>query len=333
MHAGMFDQRDSLGFSLVELLVAVGIIGSLLAIVLPAVQSARSAARRVQCQNNLRQLAISAHAFHGARGHFPAGFAQRRFPAPPIYRGTSLFAQLLPFVENANLLEGWDYADPILNATGGENARTAQVVELLLCPDDILPANPVARGQWSYALTSYGGNGGTRSLDPQDATVDGVFHSTGPASEPRADQRPVSAGDIRDGTSHTLLFGERSHDDSAYESFAAAGWTEPLDSWGWWGPCGGRRSIGHVTLSSEAPLNYRLPFDFAERESASGAADTAADFQTFTRLRLSAYGSNHVGGASCAFADGSIRFISDDVATATFRAMTTREGDAGGTAQ
>jgi hypothetical protein len=89
---------------------------------------------------------VAAHNFHSARGHFPACFEQRLFLEPPIYRGTSLFVMLLLFLEDGRLHDGWNYADPVQNATSGTDSRAAQVLELLLCPDDTVPANPIAKG-------------------------------------------------------------------------------------------------------------------------------------------------------------------------------------------
>jgi prepilin-type N-terminal cleavage/methylation domain-containing protein len=312
------------GFTLVELLTVIAVVAALFALLLPAIQSARGAARRIECQNHLRQLALAAQNFHSACGHFPAGLEQRLFMDAPVYRGTSLFARLLPFLEEGPIFGDWDVTDPIQNALGGESAKTATVLPMLLCPDDVLHANPVVRGPWTYALTSYGGNGGSRTLDPQEASIDGIFHSTGPASEPESDQRPVAIHDVLDGTSHTFLFGERAHDDPRYETFAEAGWAESLSMWGWWGPCGGRKSIGHVTLSSQAPLNYRLDVPFSEDDVAAADFQAAAAFQSQVKLRLSAFGSNHPDGANFAHSDSSAHFVRDDIAHEVLRAATTR---------
>src|SRR5262249_16648336 len=100
--------RTCRAFTLVELLVVIAIIGVLVALLLPAVQMAREAARRTQCTNQLRQLAIAAHEFHDTNQAFPPGVFQLKFSAAPQYRGVSLYVKLLPYLEQVNLAQGWD---------------------------------------------------------------------------------------------------------------------------------------------------------------------------------------------------------------------------------
>ena len=145
-------------FTLVELLVVIAIIGVLVALLLPAVQAARESARRTQCTNHLRQLALAAQTFHDGNRAFPPGVHQLRFPSAPQFRGVSLFVKLLPQLEQANLAQGWDEVDPLNNTLGGTNAKTAQKLKMLLCPSDFLPQNPIPSGTTFYALTSYAGN-------------------------------------------------------------------------------------------------------------------------------------------------------------------------------
>jgi len=314
------------GFSLVELLVVIAIIGTLLALLLPAVQAARGAARRVQCANHVHQLALAAHGFHTAQRAFPPGLRQSLFPSPPIYRGTSLFVYLLPYIEYGPLEEDWDYEQPLLNTAGGPAARSAAVIPALLCPDDLIPENPFARGQRHYGMTSYGGNGGTRSYFPDLATVDGVFHTAGPASLPEANQQQVRIEMIDDGTSTTLLFGERNHHDPNFQTFARIGWADSLATVGRWSAIGGKRRIVDVTMSGHAPINYRLPFRYDQRLSACPPAGSRQDFAYYEDLRFCAWGSRHTGGANFAMADGSVRFLSEDLSLMVLQALSTRDG-------
>src|SRR5438552_1850313 len=101
------------GFTLVELLVVIAIIGVLVALLLPAVQMAREAARRTQCTNHQRQLALAAHNFHDINRAFPPGVYQLKFSAAPQFRGISVYVKLLPYLEQANLAQGWDETDPL----------------------------------------------------------------------------------------------------------------------------------------------------------------------------------------------------------------------------
>ena len=182
-----------------------------------------------------------------------------------------------------------------------------------------------------YGLGSYGGNGGRRSYFPLQSSADGIFHTTHEASEPIRYQKPVRISQVTDGLSQTLLFGERSHSDFNYKTFNEAGWGEELAKWGWWGASTSRKMIGHVTMSSHAPLNYRVPFSFAQRANQSPPADSFAVFNaTYVDLRICAFGSNHPGGANLTFCDGSTQFLNDDLSHRLFVNMTTRAaGDAG----
>jgi prepilin-type N-terminal cleavage/methylation domain-containing protein/prepilin-type processing-associated H-X9-DG protein len=316
----------SAAFTLVELLVVIAIIGVLVALLLPAVQSAREASRRSQCANHLHQLSAAAHNYHSARREFPHGLNQFEVNASPRFRGTSLFTYLLPFIEEGQLLSGWDYQFPMKNSDGGPTARTATVVRLFLCPSDLLEKNPVdVAGRW-YGLTSYGGNGGTRSVQPELSLADGTFHTTGPASEPQLNQRPVRIKDITDGSSHTLLLGERSHHDLNLPSFIYQSWGESLDYLGRWAAIGGRQRIGDVTMSAYAPINYRIPFTYENRSGANPPADTSQEFNEYMDRRFCAYGSEHPSGANFALADGSVRFVADALPQDLLRSISTRAG-------
>src|SRR5262245_14107474 len=141
------------GFTLLELLVGIAIIAVVVGLLLPAVQKMRAAANRLICQNNLKQLALACHNYHGTHSSFPPGVQQALYPDPPAYRGYSLFTYLLPYLEQDNLYRRWDFSDPLNNAAGGASAHTAVVLPALLCPSDLVPTNPVTWRRWTHAIT------------------------------------------------------------------------------------------------------------------------------------------------------------------------------------
>jgi prepilin-type N-terminal cleavage/methylation domain-containing protein len=160
-------------FTLLELLVVIAIIGVLIGLLLPAIQKVRAAAARAQCQNNLKQLATAAHQYHDTAGHFPTGLITIDRLGQRYSGATTLWVELLHYIEKANLKTKWDYTDYRNNLAGGPNATSAQVIRLLLCPADPLPreVHPLqlqdpafAYANGHYALSSYGGNAGIRSL-------------------------------------------------------------------------------------------------------------------------------------------------------------------------
>jgi prepilin-type N-terminal cleavage/methylation domain-containing protein/prepilin-type processing-associated H-X9-DG protein len=306
-------------FTLIELLVVIAIIAVLIGLLLPAVQKIREAAARMSCTNNLKQLALAAHNYHDEKGMFPNGVHPVETVGGRYVNGTCWQVELLPYLEQDNLKKKWDYTDFRNNTAGGENATTAQVLKVLLCRSDPLPklvyyadANPqlpqyaYARGY--YGLNSYGGNAGKVAAHPP--SKDGIFFQ---------DSR-IRIDDVKDGTSNTFLFGERSHLDPEFDRLSStlAPTFYPLGKWGRWASVyltsGG--SLFEHLLSATVPINYRVPADTSPE--AFLAYDGAENY------RLYAYGSGHPGGANFAFADGSVRFVSDSIPLATLRAATLR---------
>ena len=309
------------GLTLVELLVVIAVIGILVALLLPAVQAARESARRTHCANNLKQLAVAAHHYHDTHGGFPPAFILVPTSNGSFAGGTTLWAELFPYLEEYNLQSAWDYSDYRNNLRGGRNATSAQVITVLLCPSHPLPENPVdwtnisqhwpdlAWADGFYAACHYGGNGGTLPFNYFSApSRDGVFFRSS----------RVRLADITDGTSNTFLFGERSHQDPEYDRLTAAfdpGFG-PLIKWGTWGWAGDPDgACAANSLGTPVPINYRVP-----------PLPDAGDW-LWEMFRLSAFGSDHSGGANFAFADGSVRFVSEAIPLPQLQALSTREGE------
>src|SRR6478735_11911228 len=131
--------RRRSAFTLIELLVVIAIIATLIGLLLPAVQKVREAAARAKCQNNLKQLGLALHNYHGAHEAFPA--ARLPFsPPPPLVH--SALARLLPFVEQESVGRLIDFTSPPLYfagtvpPSGGNYTASITIVNLWLCPSD-----------------------------------------------------------------------------------------------------------------------------------------------------------------------------------------------------
>jgi prepilin-type N-terminal cleavage/methylation domain-containing protein/prepilin-type processing-associated H-X9-DG protein len=307
------------GFTLIELLVVIAIIAILIGLLLPAVQKVREAAGRVRCLNNLKQVALATHHYHDATGRLPTGASLPVDVRGAPTRGTNLWVELLPHFEQDNLRKKWDTNDNRTNVAGGRNATQAQIIQILLCPSDLLPervweltAATTASPPWSrgfYGLSSYGGSAGRRAV-----------HSGGPPNFPRISRdglfyldSNIRMTDIQDGASTTFLFGERLHYDPEFDLRRPLIWPEATAAGGWgrWAYVANAGAMFQVTLHAAAPINYRVP--------------SAGDFSTLEN-RGCAFGSGHPGGANFAFADGAVRFLSDRTPLPTLQALSTRAG-------
>ena len=317
--------RYRLAFTLVELLVVIAIIGMLVGILLPVVNSARGSARRTQCANRLRQLGLAAQGYVTANNHFPSGSVSKEYAASPLdtphnfYRWSAL-AHLLPHLENYAVADALDLELPLFekNFQTPEPNRSivARTIEEFLCPSDRGASQTHALGPTNYAACAGTGiDGGT----PWQA--DGLFFINS--------ETPTAA--IKDGLSNTVAFSEsilgaprpepgsripRAEADPRY--FYGFARSAPLTeascnataNWNFDRPRGSSWANGEYR--SALYNHYWLPnsaeFDCISAQVSGGTIAT----------RYSSYGwktarSLHVGGINACMADGSLRFITDDV--------------------
>ena len=219
------------GFTLVELLVVIAIIGVLVALLLPAVQAAREAARRMSCQNNVKQLSLSLHNFHDTMGHFPPGSQEQVYQKPTptngtatLITGTNWLVHILPYIEQQNLYDKYNFQLPWDNAVN--LAVASYQIKAFNCPSGSTAktpqANEVSGGQPNHVTHYYGVMGPTGSGAINGATVNytsvnaggNAHYSThgvlGLVREGSSPIPPKRMADITDGTSNTFVTGERS---------------------------------------------------------------------------------------------------------------------------
>jgi prepilin-type N-terminal cleavage/methylation domain-containing protein len=155
-------QATRTAFTLVELLVVIAIIGILVALLLPAIQAAREAARRTQCKNNLRQIGVAMHSFHDAQRKFPMGGLEWRPFGNTTKRQLAWSLFLLPYVEEANLFKRIDCTKPFDHADNA--AAAASILNVYLCPSSRRTEQlPEGRGGCDY-----GGMYGERIVRPNN---------------------------------------------------------------------------------------------------------------------------------------------------------------------
>ena len=198
-------QRASVrpGFTLIELLVTIAIIAILIALLLPAVQQAREAARRVQCKNNLKQIGLALHNYHDTHRCFSFGFD---------IHGTGWSAMILPFADQATLYNTLTFAEDGAgnwNVPGPNRDACSQIISIFHCPSCVVPDQKDWDGIPSRSPSTYTANAsGDRIVDsnagrPGSVGQPGIQHTGMFFYNSR-----VRMADITDGTSNTLMIGE-----------------------------------------------------------------------------------------------------------------------------
>lgn len=289
------------GFTLIELLVTIGIIGILVALLLPAVQATREASRKASCGNNSKQFALAIQNYHAAFKTFPPG----SYHATPTSFSWGMVSQVLPFLEQAGKFASIDFSQPHCGQhikdlqTIGAADPSSEPISSLLCPSDPAsgqsllsgPTGPLPFSGDVGVLYPVNYMGMAGSNDPD---ISSTFTACGGITNGNGiffSRSKIKFRDLLDGSSHTILFGERSIPRNL-------GWGWPI--------CGGHECEHYVTSTQGIyPGNY----------------DPNEYF-----LHLQHYWSWHPGGCHITMADGSTNFVTYSIDYETYLALSTRDG-------
>ncbi|HVJ79881.1 MAG TPA: DUF1559 domain-containing protein [Planctomycetia bacterium] len=299
--------RRELGFTLIELLVVIAIIGVLIALLLPAVQQAREAARRASCNNNMKQFGLAMHNYQDATRALPWGLNALNYAGTGYITGESIWVHFTPYLERSDIYDAVNFSRVMWHK---ENFTIhGRQIASLVCPSDSGNSGPQALpsgymldpGSVQMAFTSYVGSAGTSMFAPWPVPP---FTSNTFASGPYVGQAKYSIQDgiffsrstvkfkdILDGLSKTIAFAEHAHSlvpPSQYD-------------WNWWTS----GNYGDTLFSSRYRQNSHLQ---------SQAANAADPLWGATGIIFGA-SSMHPGGVNYCMADGSVRFVSDSVSS------------------
>jgi prepilin-type N-terminal cleavage/methylation domain-containing protein/prepilin-type processing-associated H-X9-DG protein len=286
------------GFTLVEVLVVIAIIGGLIALLMPAVQAAREAARRAQCQNNLHQIGIALHHYHDACGSFPSGVIEPH--------RTMWTALLLRQIEQGPLYDTLEFGRP-WNVLGSANQRAcATYLTVYRCPSEMADKHMDAQGIAQRVPANYlacsSGTAVTECGPPPLAGApdsDGLFFINS----------RIRFADVRDGTSSTVAVGEAVFRIDVAGGPDCSGMTQVVDHW----YIGTMQGLGN---------------EISEELGSTGAAVNSV-FQpdSFIEEKELCFSSYHPGVAGALFADGHVSHVSENIDRQAWSAMGTRAGE------
>lgn len=296
-------RRSQSAFTLVELLVVIAIIGILVGLLLPAVQSAREAARRMQCSNNLKQIGLALHNYESANGKLP-------FCSGGTGTSYSALSLLLPYMEQGNLHQNINFS----RASGDAVNDAVRMTEVgnFRCPSDQENTRPTAGGAVNYYP-----NKGTTTLW-QDTNGNGVFYRNS----------GIGFRDIIDGTSNTAGFSERLLTDGSNglvspiaDVFLAPGTPTTADA-----AVSMCDQVDISNLANQFPMFMGAPWINGQHgyQHINGPNKRSCGF--FPSYASMPSSSRHTGGVQMLLMDGSVRFISDSIDVLVWRALGTRNG-------
>ncbi len=308
------------GFTLVELLVVVAIIGILVGLLLPAVQATREAARRMQCSNNLKQLALAGHTYHDSYRSFPLA-------ASGSLEGYSVQAKLLPYLEQSNVQDLLDFGRPLLSGPPWRPTVDPGMAEIVgtrisvfECPSDSGDVYYEANGT-RWAGGNYMANAGPG--------VDFTYCSRGDNRGLFWRGSAIRIGDIRDGTTNTIFVSETLFGNPRVDMdhlFDAQTQTKRVSGGG---PC----SVSADELAARSASRYegrragQWVRNITYHTFINGYYPPNSDFPDVAHHGESLMGarSRHPGGAHIALSDGSVRFVSESVDLPTWRNLHARD--------
>ncbi len=306
------------GFTLIELLVVIAIIATLVAILLPAVQQAREAARRSTCKNNLKQLGIALHNYHDVHGVFPIGclFVDQGASGPSNSNRSTWLSRILPQMEQSALYDNMDFDRSSGNANWDPNQVRNAEIPAFRCPTD--PGNKGttnrSEGPTSYVACigdTYRGWGdatGLSSMPYMGTYVQGngewrnmVYHNTDQDAIFATNSR-TSLRDVMDGTSNTMvvsecLVGSSIIDDDTGDVDVCTGTARTQRGYAW----------------AYGPLEV---WSYTTKNVPNAIVEECVRFSTRTSLGAK---SMHKGGVQITVADGAVRFVSENINLATWR--------------